>query len=219
MNLFADIEIGKRVKIVKKTKDDEYMASQILDIVDDKYIVISGPIKKSDFIFIHKDELIEIYFTVEDKGIFSYTAKIISRQFTPIYTLKTERVSKINKMQQREHFRLLIGLPLEKEHEIYVNGSKEIYREECEAKDISGGGMRIYTNFKHKLNDKIFCKIKIDNEIININAVVRRIEEIDTFDFEYSLGVSFLEIEELSRDTIIGYIFEQQRILRSKGLI
>lgn len=219
MNLFEDIEIGKKIKIVKESKSDEFLASQILDIVDEKYIVISGPIRKSDFIFIHKDELIELYYIIEDKGIFSYTAKIISRQFSPIYTLKTERVSKINKIQQREHFRLLIGLPVEKEHERYVNGKKEIYKEKCEAKDISGGGMRIYSNYKHKLDDKIYCKVKIENEIININALVKRIVEIDTFDFEYSLGVSFLEIEELSKDTIIKYIFEQQRILRSKGLI
>lgn len=219
LDLFEDIEIGKRIKIVKKSKDDDYLASQVLDIIEEKYIVISGPIKRSDFIFIHKDDLIELYYTVKDKGIFSYTAKVISREFSPVYTLKTERVSKINKIQQREHYRLLIGLPVEKEHEIYINGKKEIYKEQCEAKDISGGGMRIYSNYKHKLDDEIYCKIKIEDEIININALVKRVEEIDTFDFEYSLGVSFLEIEELSRDTIISYIFEQQRILRNKGLI
>ena len=219
LNLFEDIEIGKRIKIVKKTKDDEFLASQILDIVGEEHVVVSGPIKKSDFIFIHKDELIELYYTVKDKGIFSYTAKVISREFSPVYTLKLERISKINRVQQREHFRLLIGLPLKKEHEVYINGNKETHKEECEAKDISGGGLRIYCNYKHKINDKIACTIEIENKDININGIVRRIEEIDTFDFEYSLGVSFVEIEESSRDTIIKYIFEQQRILRNKGLI
>ena len=218
-NLLEGIEIGKRIKIVKSGKNDEYLASQILDIVGKDHIVISGPIKKSDFIFIHKDELIELYYTVENKGIFSFTSKVISREISPVYTLKIEKVSEIVKVQQREHFRLLIGLELEKEHEIYVNNIKETYIEKCEAKDISGGGLRIYCNYKHNLNDKIRCLIKIENKNININAIVKRIDEIDTFDFEYSLGVSFLEIEELSRDTIIRYIFEKQRILRNKGLI
>ena len=218
-NLLEGIEIGKRIKIAKKTKSDEYLASQILDMVGNEYIVISGPIKKSDFIFIHKDELIELYYTVENKGIFSFTAKVISRDISPVYILKIQRISEINKVQQREHFRLLIGLELKKEHEIYINNIKETYTEKCEAKDISGGGLRLYCNYKHKLNDKIRCLIKIENKNINISGVVKRIQEIDTFDFEYSLGVSFLEIDELSRDIIIRYIFEQQRILRNKGLI
>ena len=219
MSISDDIKIGKKIKIVQKDIEKKYLASQVLDIIDEDTIVISGPIKQSNWVFIHKDDLIEIYYTVKDKGIFSYKAKVISRELSPIYKLKIERVSKINKIQKREHFRLLIGLDLEKEHEIYINGEKQIYNEKCEAKDISGGGIRIYCNYQHKLGDKIRCKIKIENETININAIVKRIQEIDAFDFEYSIGVSFIEIEELNRDIIIKYIFDQQRILRNKGLI
>lgn len=221
VKLMDNIEIGKKIKIVKKNKEDEYLSSQILDIMGENYMVISGPFKKNNLIFIHKDEIIKLYYTVEGKGIFSYTAKVISRKISPIYTLSVERISNIIKIQNREHFRLLFGLSLEKEYELYLNGKKETHKEKCEAKDIyiSGGGMRVYCNFKHKLNDKVYCKIKIEDKEININAIVKRIEEIDSINFEYSIGISFLEIEELSRDTIISYIFEQQRILRNKGLI
>ena len=219
MLLSEDIKIGDKIRIVKKDTDNDYLASQILDRIDEDKICISGPINKSNLVFIHKDDLISLFYTVKDKGIFSYTAKVISRELTPIYTLQIERVSKILKIQKREHFRLMIGLDVEKEHKLYINGEKQTHNEKCEAKDISGGGMRIYCNFKHEINDKLYCKIKIEDEEIKVNAIVKRIDKIDTFDFEYSLGVSFLEIEELSRDTIIRYIFEQQRILRNKGLI
>lgn len=219
INISNDFKIGEKIKITRKNREDEHLGSQILDIIDKNTIVISGPIKKNNLVFIHKEDLINLYYTVKDKGIFFYTAKVISREISPIYKLKVERISDITKIQKREHFRLLVGLKLEKEHYIYIKGERQAYMENCEAKDISGGGMRIYCNFKHRLGDEIYCRIKIKDEEININGVVKRIEEVDAFDFKYSLGVSFIEIEELSRDTIIRYIFDQQRILRNKGLI
>lgn len=217
--LSKEIEVGKKIQITRQINEEEYLASQILDIISEKEIIISGPIKKNNLVFVHRDEVIKLYFTVENKGIYSFAAKVLSREQSPVYTLRVERVSKIIKIQKRKHYRLFSGLKVVKQHSISENGHMDIYKENCEARDISGGGMRIYCNYKHKLNDEVHCSFEIENLNIATKAIVKRVEEIDTFDYKYSIGVSFLDIEEWSRDEIIKYVFEQQRILRNKGLM
>lgn len=214
-----EIKVGKRIYISKENNPDEQLISQVLDIVNEKEILISGPMKKNNLVFIYKGELINVYFTIENKGRYHFIGKMISRERSPIYTLTVEVVSKVTKIQNRQHFRLITGLPIHKEHKFIANGSKECYHEECEIKDISGGGMRIFCNFKHELNDEIYCNFQIKNSIIKTNATVVRVGEVDTFDYKYSIGVCFKDIEESDRDKIIAYIFQQQRILRYKGLI
>ncbi len=219
-SISGEIEIGSRIQISRKImKNEEYFKSQILDILDEKTLLISGPIKKSELILIHTGDLINIYYTVENKGVYSYTAKVLSRKNSPIYSLKIERVSDIKRNQQREHFRLFLGVDVKKTHEVAEGINIIEYEEECETKDISGGGMRLYCNYEHKLNDKVRCNFKIENHNIEVYAHVKRIEEIDSFNYKYSIGIAFIDIKEDDRDEIIKYIFEQQRILRNKGLI
>lgn len=218
-SLPKEIKVGKQIQILKTNKKGAYLVSQILDIINDEEIVISGPIKKNNLIFVHKGELIKLHFTVENRGVYYFTAKVLSKEYSPIYTLTIERISEINKIQNREYFRLLSGLPVDKEHQVFKNGAMDSYKEKCKAKDISGGGMKIYCNFEHKLNDLIYCIIEIEDLMIKTKAIVKRVERIDTFDYEYSIGVFFLGMKESNRDEIIRYIFERQRILRYKGLI
>lgn len=215
------IEVGKRIQIVRLEigNKDEYLISQILDIHSETKITIAGPIKKNILISIHKGELINLYFTVENIGSYSFTAKVISRKDSPVYTLNIEKISEIIKIQQREYFRLPLGMEVNKSHKIIKNHKLETYSEKTEAKDISGGGMRINCNYKHEKNDKINCSFKVENKTIKTDAIIKRVEEIDTFDYKYGIGVAFLDIDERDKDEIIRYIFNQQRILRNKGMI
>lgn len=221
MGLALDIlNIGTKLELIKLDDDEEIgYPSQTLDIIKPEELIVSGPIKKNNLIFMHKGDKIKVVYNVEDRGMHYFIAEIVSRNYSPIYSLRLKKVSEIKKKQLRRYYRLLTTLKMNKRYITTNNGIEETLNEECRISDISGGGMKLYCNFEHNLGDEIVCLFKIQDYSIEIKASILRIQELDSFNYKYSIGVSFLEINEEIRDIIIKYIFEQQRILRVKGLI
>lgn len=211
------LDVGKKISIFRYNTNKEY-PSQILDIIDSDKIVIRGPIKRSNYISIHLDEEIRISYYVENKGKYSFTAKVISRKLSSMYTLTIKKISETKVVQLREYFRLPIAIKVKKKHEVNFNDI-ELLTEVCETKDISGGGMKLNCNYKHQLGDIVTCSFELSDTIIELKGKIVRVEKVDVFYYKYSISIAFEDISEVDRDIIIGYIFEQQRILRSKGLI
>lgn len=217
--LSDELEVGKQIQITRELQPEEYLASQILDKIDDDRLVIAGPIKKSNLILIHTGDLIDIYITSKNIGIYSFTAKVLSREYSPVYTIMIERISEVKRTQKRKYFRLPLEIEVEKEHGVVKNYKFKSHKEKCKAKDLSGGGMKIFCNHRPNINDEVFCNFKINDLPIKTKAIVRRVEKLDAFNYKYAIGVSFEDIDESDKDEIIKYLFEQQRILRNKGLI
>lgn len=213
------LTIGTKVDIIKPYDESLIYPSQVLDILESSEIIISGPIKQNNLILLHKNDKIYVSYNVENKGKYFFTAEILDRAISPMYTLTITRASKVGKIQLRNYYRLLATLDVSKEHLIVQGDDVEKYSEPCETKDISGGGMKLNCNYKHKEGDEITCFFKLNIRHINVKCKVVRIEESNSLNYKYSIGVKFLEIENEMRDEIIRYIFEQQRILRLKGLI
>lgn len=215
-----NLKIGTRIQLVKSYDNREIMyPSQILDNMDPNILVVSGPIKNNNIVFMHKGDLVKVVYNVKEKGMHYFNAKVISRNYSSIYTIKIKKVSEVKKIQLRRYFRLPYTIKVKKQFEFIDNGTAEILNEVCKTTNISGGGMELSCNYNHVLGDEIYCSFKINDSLINVRATIIRINEIDSFNFKYSLGVSFKDIEEGTREKIIKYIFEQERILRLKGLI
>lgn len=213
------LNIGSKIDIIKPKDESVIYPSQVLDILESNEIIISGPIKRNNLVLLHNNENIYVSYNVENKGKYFFTARIVARNFSSVYTLTIERMSEIEKIQLRDHYRLLVTLNVGKEHLIVEKDNVEKFYEPCETKDISGGGMKLNCNYDHQLGDEIICSFKINGETIKVKSKIVRVEELNSFNYKYSIGVKFLEIENEMRDEIIRYIFEQQRILRLKGLI
>ncbi|MBU5254775.1 flagellar brake protein [Tissierella praeacuta] len=217
---FKFLSIGTKIDIIRVRGDKEISyPSQVLDIVDSQELIISGPIKQNNLVFIHNGEEIDICYNVENIGKHYFIAKVLSRNNSPVYSLKVSRISEVRKIQQRNYYRLLTALSVDKEHSIIKGNDFEILVEHCETNNISGGGMKLYCNYEHKVGDEIICSLKIGDSFVRTKALVVRVEETNSFNYRFSIGISFSEIKEEDRDLIIKYIFEQQRILRLKGLI
>ncbi|MCK9443590.1 MAG: flagellar brake protein [Tissierellaceae bacterium] len=213
------LEVGMKIGLERNDRPGRTSyVSQVLDIVEPDRITVSGPMKKSQLVFIHKGDELKISYNVGEKGTFSFNAIVISRDYLPLYKLTLKRISEIRKIQLRNYFRLPISFEVNKSH-LIDEENDEYYYETCEAKDVSGGGLRLNCKYKHKLGDRVKCSFFINDTLIEVTAVVVRVSEIDVYNYKYSLGLSFIDIKESSRDEIIKYIFEQQRILRIKGLI
>ncbi len=217
-SLYLNIGMKLEIEMLKGTKEISY-PSQLLDIKDSEEFIISGPIVKNELVLLHTGEEIRISYIVKNKGKHYFLAKIISRSYTHIYTLKIKKVSNIKNIQQRKYYRLLTTLNVVKHFKEKKSNVEYNDIENCETKDISGGGMKIYSNKLHNIGDKVACSIDLLNEKIFVKCKVVRLDNVDSFSYKYLIGLEFIDIDDKYRDLIVKYIFKEQRKLRLKGLI
>lgn len=214
-------EVGDRIEILKKQCDEKVSyPSQVLDILGDNRYVISGPIQKGAIVSLYIGEVIEIAYIRENKGRYSFKAKVVSRTPKGVYTLNVEKIGKVKRIQQRNFYRFNIKIPVKKCYKLITYNGKKNTEEKCVTKDISGNGMKLMCNFRHSIGDRIECSFKLDDILIIADAEVIRIEDLtNNLDFEYSIGVKFLDIEKEKRESIVKFIFKKERTLREKGMI
>jgi c-di-GMP-binding flagellar brake protein YcgR len=215
------LKVGDKIELLRidSLKNKISYPSQVLDILDDDILEIRGPLHKNDFVFVSRKEKIRIIFVVKDKGKYQFDAEILNINYEGVYSLKIRRISEITKHQLRKYFRFDISIPVKKYFTIIEDNEEKILEENCRTKDISGGGMKLYTNYQHNVGDIITCEFEVDKHLITTKAKVVRVEEVDTFEFDFALGVEFKDIEERNRDRIIKFIFTKQRELIEKGMI
>ncbi len=214
------LKIGDKIEIYKKySKEKELYPSQILDVLENNKFIISGPMKKHNLIFLHKDEIVTVVSLIENKGRYEFDAKVLNRYMGKLYRIKLEKISETRKIQLREFYRLEISIPVIKRFIPKEEDTEGTIVEECRTKDISGGGLRILTNYLHNKGDIIECEFTLDDKTILTKAKIIWQELVDTFEYKYCMGVQFIDINERDRDTIIKFIFAKERELREKGLI
>lgn len=210
-------DIGDNIKIICKDKDIKY-SSQLLDKIDNNIYVISGPIHKNTLIPLSFGVEIIIEYFKENSGRFVFKAKIIKRESKKLYKLYIKKIGNINKLQERDYYRLSDMLKVKKIIQD-SNNIDENDEEKCVTEDISGNGMKILSDCIHKHGDIVLCKIFIEEDIIQIVGQIVRFEKTENKKYNYALGIKFTEINNNDRQKIIKYIFTQQRKLRKKGLI
>ncbi|NLJ79162.1 MAG: flagellar brake protein [Tissierellia bacterium] len=208
-------DIGIRIEITKSTRDiRRYYASQVLDIAGEIF-VISGPIYKQNLVMMHEGERIKISYMVEDKGRYTFDAEILERSYEDIYKLKVKKVSDIRRDQRRGFYRFKTAIPVTKES--VIRNTVEV--EECRTKDISGSGLNLYSNLEHEVGDVVKCRFKVGDHLIDNRCQIMRVDESDNPNYKYSLGISFIKLNEMDKDSIIKFIFLEERLLKEKKLI
>ncbi|MGF7057147.1 flagellar brake protein [Brassicibacter mesophilus] len=216
----SQLSIGEKIEIKRiGTKQDIKYSSQVLDIIDERTYSISGPIHKGTIVPISLNSTIEITYFKEERGRFLFKATVLSREEKGVYRLIIRRIDKIIRFQQRDYYRLTINKNVTITHSFMDGDIERVVEENCVTKDISGGGIRFLCDFKYKLKDVLSFELKInDSEIVSIGEVVR-VKKSDSSDYNYEIGMRFIELSNVDRDILIRFIFEQQRKLRRKGLI
>jgi len=215
------LKVGDKIELLRtdSLQDKTSYPSQVLDIIADDILEVRGPFYKNNFVFVSPREKLRIVFVIKDKGKYQFDAEILNIDYEGIYKLKIRRISEITKLQLRNYFRFDISIPVKKYFTIIEENEEKILEENCRTKDISGGGMKLYSNYQHSVGDKITCEFKVGEYLITTKAKVVRIEKVDTFEFDFALGIEFVDIKERSRDRIIQFIFSKQRELLEKGMI
>lgn len=223
----SELDIGTKLEIQIVDNEDKplinnLLVSEIESVEQDGSICVMTPIHEGKYLMVHIGVRMKIYTNVKN-DYFIFTAKLTKRQKKgnlQVFILTVEK--EIEKIQRRQFFRLDCNLKVEY-REVNIEGDKIIPKTrfiESITRDISGNGLCIASNDIVNKHTILECDLEIkEKRIIFIGTVVRIIKKETESNLKYGIGIEFTKIQNRDREMIVGYIFEEQRKLRKKGLI
>ena len=229
------IELSK--KIVSKDNDEEgkkrVFVSQVLDIVDEDVLRIAMPIEQGKVIPIPVNARLDACFYTSN-GLYQGKIQVTDRyKEGQIFILVVELVSSLSKYQRRQYFRLgcVIDVHYKKlsEDEIDEYGPQsDIIIDDYEltdgtALDISGGGLRFVSKERMDCGQYIFVSMEVtygvESKYYGLVGHVKQSYETRNNDGMYEHRIEFVNMEGTVRESLIKFIFEEERRQRNNGKI
>lgn len=192
--------------------NDEVFKTEVQDITDE-YIVIGIPMHNGSYLALAKGDLIELVY-YDDVSLYGFTSEVIGRSREgSVHQIFIRHPENWRKIQRRNFVR--VGVTQYINYEVLIDDN---YSEKKKGMmiDLSGGGLRLKT--AEQLSQGDIVRVFIQNEEVNIvgdGKIVRT--EKDT-DGRFLYGVSFEEIDGLSRERVIQYVFNIMRKQRKLAL-
>jgi len=213
------LQVGDKIEVITnygQPSREKSSYSLVQDIPDNRSLLITVPMSAGHPVILEPEQVVRINFFRSD-GEFYFSARVIERiKLESILLVRIVQVSSLERLQRRDYYRFKTIIPVLFKLAENID-TKGAYIKGF-AKDISGGGICLYTEKFIKVNSRIECKIKINgNQEIILNGKVLRIKKVQDSEKQYDVGISFVDIPDKIRDRIISFIFEEQRQLRQKG--
>lgn len=224
------LEVGEDLPKVYK--------SQVLDLKENGNIEISMPTEAGRLVLLPLCIRLELVF-FSKSGLYRAVGQIIERYKSDnVYMLEVELKSQLEKYQRREFFRYPCVLDVnyyELSEEEYKYGSgdaifiqiredKERCKDEQSAKiiDLSGGGVRFYTDHELKKEQYVLFELFLKNESFNkryyiVAKIISCIHSDKIPEMKYEVRAKFLINDNNVREEIIRFIFEEERKTRQRG--
>ena len=234
------VSVGDRIELKKykgnmSSKNNEIdeertYISQVYDVISETRLSIAMPIVESRVIPLETNTKYEVYF-ITQYGLYQCEATIINRyKEEGLFVMIIELLSDLSKRQRRQYYRLDCNLTfryrvlLDEEAEFYSQNPDMIEEEgffiNATALDISGGGMRFVSSERLMENDKILMVLElefIDKKFeVNLLGTIRLADVVKNKIGVYESRVEFEDLKMNIRETLIKYIFEQERIKRKR---
>lgn len=201
------IKVGQKIEIIF---NDKVYKTKIENITDDINYTIGTPIVHNSYVYIPLNEIIKIRSVMKD-CIYQFEAKVTHKETNKVNLITVTQVGPMERIQRREDFRLetLISATFTKQSDNEPH--------ECVIKDISGGGVKLTTQERLDISDRINLSFSLDGiGNFNIGGVVVRTNNEGS---NYDVGISFKDLDASDREKIVRYIFQEQRKIIKKGLI
>ena len=213
-----DYKIGSplRLDIYDDSGDiiDRNFVSQFEAPIDEYEAYIAVPIVEGVVYAVRIGWSMTVYMQ-EGNSFYRFHARVAQRlQIDGRPILRILRVSIIDEAQRRKYFRFKHIIPFR--YRIIENYGKDFDApyQNSKTADISGSGLSFTSMCELKKDSLLECELMIDRTpIYLIGRIMRcvRVADLDLNQFEYQIGVLFLEIEEYKRDLIIKFIFHEER--------
>ncbi|MCI8483597.1 MAG: flagellar brake protein [Lachnospiraceae bacterium] len=233
-----EIRILQQVEQGKRTGEQPpAYYSRVENVLEDGMIEVLVPIREGKTASPPSGVRLEFIFYTKT-NMYRCIARIKNRYIKEnLYLMLVEPRSPLEKFQRREYYRFECVMDMqymkitEEEAEIEkVTDAKEHHRleypedlsKDAIAVDISGGGIRFVGDEPGNKGDYLIIAIRLENEsmdyLLEIMGKILLCQKIDTPQKEekYEYRVNFLMKNQKERETIIKYIFEQERRSRQK---
>ena len=224
--------IGDRIELIhiksaigRKVSDKKY-GSQVLDFDGDRTAKIAMPISEGKVIPLEIDDEYNLCFFT-NSGLYQCTAQI-KKRYTEnrMYVMDVIFLTPLKKFQRRKFYRLDCLFPIryrivpkeqfEKKNEAEQDNEKdEILWKEGTISDLSGGGIRFHGNVECKKEDlvEIVLPLSLQSGIVPLSLYMKVVScvHFEGSRVAYETRGEFLNINEKERETVIKYVFEEQR--------
>lgn len=211
-------EVNRKLEILC---EDNAIAKSIIQEVEEKYISIGVPMSQGLYYPLNKGDIVDAYYNDSKGNIYSFQSTVLGRKFDKIPMLIISEPKEVKKIQRRKFVRIEHLTPI---NYIVVkdypnNPIKKVTEEDFKkgySLDISGGGMRIKIASEVSLGDYVLISAPIgEEEILALCKVVRLEKDIDG---KLNIcGISFEDVNSITREKIIQFIFKNMRkTIRSK---
>lgn len=238
------IELRKIIN-EKNSHSNNIYISQLLELVDEDILIIALPISKGRLIPLSIGETYSCCFYAS-KGLYQCNITILDRAKTEnLHILKVQVLSELEKVQRRQFYRIDCILDtkyrLVTEQEMALKSklqkndfSDSIERENClktldEIKsttvlgniiDISGGGARFVSEEILKKDDRMTLEFDLSIggilKKLTLEAIVLSSTKVINKSGFYEQRIKFVDLLKEERETIIKFIFEEERRQRKK---
>lgn len=228
------IQVGDKIDVVESNatvdsqEEKKVYKSQVYDVVDEEQLKIAMPQEKGKLLLLHLETVYRFQFYTET-GLYECKGKVIDRYKTDnVYVVVVELISALKKIQRREFYRLncLLDGQIHKldEEELMAGDLKRILRmqevnipvyEKAVIVDISGGGARIATDYQVEEGSYIILKFQVnfkdDFQEYRLLSHVVTVKKLENKKKDYELRIEFEQIDNNVRESLIKYIFEEER--------
>lgn len=241
------LSLGDRIEITKPVSDEKKkelieeksifakpLISQVFDIIDDTQLRIAMPIVEGRVIPLSINGRFDVCFFTSG-GLYK-SRFIVTERYKEggLYILVIELIYELKKYQRRQYFRLectkdIEYLCVENELVEELRENEELIKETIDNNkllmgivvDISGGGIRFVSKGKLEANSMILLKLDITLEnnksVYGVLGHVLSSYRLTNNDGMYEQRIEYTDIQNNCRETIIRYIFEQERRMRQKS--
>lgn len=210
------LQLGETIRIYNSNEMSEnFHESQLEDFNEAQdEIVVTCPIVQTEYVIISIGRQVRIEYLRGDSGMYMFEAVVTDHIMeNNVKCLKIKRIGEIKKIQIRKHFRL------KDEWELVRRGEDGEDDETVITINISGGGLKFYTNKFYQIEDVIKFSMNEEKFAIKLKGRVVRCTENNTEkhqEYAYVVCAEFLELGRFEKEHLIQHIFERQRILRNK---
>lgn len=232
------ISLGNRIDLQSlersKNPDEDTQkvyASKVYEILSEDTLEITMPMEHTRLILLSVDSELDLVFYGES-GLYQCFARIVDRYKTNnVYLLKVELTSNLRKYQRREYYRFSCALEmksrsLQEEEQQSTDDlapymlNPDLPMRQSVIVDISGGGLRFMSDYKYEVGSLIYCRYHLlkggVNKEYEVIGKVITVQEVENRPGVYEHRAQYYNMDVLTREEIIKYIFEEERRNRQR---
>jgi c-di-GMP-binding flagellar brake protein YcgR len=238
MNISKYVQIGNKIDIesIKKTTDDlgeitrKTYRSELYDIESDDIIKIAMPMEQSKIVLLPVDAEYSLCFYTPG-GLYQCLARVVERyKSNNLFVLSMELQTDLQKYQRREYYRLNTILDMKSkviDDNAPGSGLEQVQFIDTDLTfdngtmvDISGGGARFISKVRYPEGALIrfVFSLFVNGQVTEYKLVgkVLKSTPIENKEDSYENRIQFVNMVNDDRESIIKYIFEEERKLRHR---